>query len=86
MLSTPHGEVPTPTFMPVGTAGSVKTLTPQEVEAIGAGVVLGNTYHLWLRPGPEIVSELGASWLQPVKGRCSPTLAAIKPSALVERN
>jgi queuine tRNA-ribosyltransferase len=59
VLVTPHGEVPTPTFMPVGTAGSVKTLTPDEVRASGAGVVLGNTYHLWLRPGPDIVAELG---------------------------
>ncbi len=45
--------------MPVGTQGSVKTLTPGEVKATGAGIVLGNTYHLWLRPGPEIVAELG---------------------------
>lgn len=59
VLTTPHGEVPTPTFMPVGTQGSVKTLTPFEVEATGARIVLGNTYHLWLRPGAELVSELG---------------------------
>jgi queuine tRNA-ribosyltransferase len=59
VLTTPHGEVPTPTFMPVGTQGSVKTLTPHEVAATGARIVLGNTYHLWLRPGPELVSELG---------------------------
>lgn len=59
VLTTPHGEVPTPTFMPVGTQGSVKTLTPQEVAATGARIVLGNTYHLWLRPGPELISELG---------------------------
>ncbi|HEU4408438.1 MAG TPA: tRNA guanosine(34) transglycosylase Tgt [Polyangiaceae bacterium] len=56
VLATPHGEVPTPTFMPVGTQGSVKTLTPGEVAATGARVVLGNTYHLWLRPGPEAVA------------------------------
>lgn len=58
-LVTPHGEVPTPTFMPVGTQGSVKTLTPEEVAATGARIVLGNTYHLWLRPGPEIVAQHG---------------------------
>ena len=58
-LITPHGEVPTPTFMPVGTQGSVKTLTPGEVAATGARIVLGNTYHLWLRPGPEIVARCG---------------------------
>lgn len=58
-LVTPHGEVPTPTFMPVGTQGSVKTLTPEEVAATGARIVLGNTYHLWLRPGPDVVARLG---------------------------
>jgi queuine tRNA-ribosyltransferase len=59
VLITPHGEVPTPTFMPVGTQGSVKTLTPAEVAATGARIVLGNTYHLWLRPGPEVVARAG---------------------------
>lgn len=59
VLVTPHGEVPTPTFMPVGTQGSVKTLTPREVADTGARIVLGNTYHLWLRPGPEIVAHVG---------------------------
>jgi len=59
VLSTPHGDVLTPTFMPVGTQGSVKTLTPAEVEETGARIVLGNTYHLWLRPGAEVVSQLG---------------------------
>jgi queuine tRNA-ribosyltransferase len=59
VLTTPHGDVPLPTFMPVGTQGSVKTLTPAEVASTGARVVLGNTYHLWLRPGPETVAALG---------------------------
>jgi queuine tRNA-ribosyltransferase len=59
VLTTPHGEVPLPTFMPVGTQGSVKTLTPDEVASTGARVVLGNTYHLWQRPGPESVAALG---------------------------
>jgi queuine tRNA-ribosyltransferase len=58
-LTTAHGSVATPTFMPVGTQGSVKTLTPEEVAATGAEIVLGNTYHLWLRPGPEVVAALG---------------------------
>lgn len=58
-LETPHGSVATPTFMPVGTQGSVKTLTPAEVAATGARIVLGNTYHLWLRPGPEAVAAHG---------------------------
>jgi queuine tRNA-ribosyltransferase len=59
VLSTPHAEVETPTFMPVGTQGCVKGLTPSEVAATGARVVLGNTYHLWLRPGPEVVAGQG---------------------------
>ncbi len=59
VLSTPHGDVETPTFMPVGTQGSVKTLTPEEVASTGARVVLGNTYHLMLRPGADTISRLG---------------------------
>ncbi len=59
MLATPHGTIATPTFMPVGTQGTVKTLTPREVAATGARIVLGNTYHLWLRPGPEVVAAHG---------------------------
>ncbi|MBN4059112.1 tRNA guanosine(34) transglycosylase Tgt [Endomicrobium sp. AH-315-J14] len=58
-FSTTHGEVSTPTFMPVGTRGSVRTLSMEEVASTGAQVVLGNTYHLWTRPGPELVAELG---------------------------
>ncbi len=59
ILTTPHGEIETPTFMPVGTQGSVKTLAPWEVASTGARVVLGNTYHLMLRPGAEAVAQLG---------------------------
>jgi queuine tRNA-ribosyltransferase len=58
-LATPHGEVLTPAFMPVGTAGSVKTLTPDELRQAGADVLLANTYHLYLRPGVETVRRLG---------------------------
>jgi queuine tRNA-ribosyltransferase len=58
-LTTPHGAIETPTFMPVGTQGSVKGLTPDEVSATGARIVLGNTYHLWLRPGAEAIAKLG---------------------------
>lgn len=56
---TPHGSVPTPAFMPVGTQGTVKTLTPDEVGELGATMILANTYHLFLRPGHELVQELG---------------------------
>ncbi len=58
-LATPHGVVDTPAFIPVGTAGSVKSLTPDEVRALGAQITLANTYHLWLRPGHEVVRALG---------------------------
>ncbi|MCP3977939.1 MAG: tRNA guanosine(34) transglycosylase Tgt [bacterium] len=56
---TPHGSVETPAFMPVGTAGAVKGVTPGELRVCGAEIVLGNTYHLYLRPGHELVGELG---------------------------
>ncbi|HIJ63408.1 MAG TPA: tRNA guanosine(34) transglycosylase Tgt [Rhodospirillaceae bacterium] len=59
LLVTAHGEVPTPAFMPVGTAATVKAMTPEAVEATGARMVLGNTYHLMLRPGAERVERLG---------------------------
>ena len=59
VLHTAHGDVATPTFMPVGTAGTVKAMTADAVRATGAGIVLGNTYHLMLRPGAERVAALG---------------------------
>jgi queuine tRNA-ribosyltransferase len=58
-LMTAHGEVPTPVFMPVGTAGTVKAMTADAVRSTGARMVLGNTYHLMLRPGAERVARLG---------------------------
>jgi queuine tRNA-ribosyltransferase len=58
-LALPHGEVRTPVFMPVGTQATVKTLTPEEVRGLGAQIILGNTYHLYLRPGHELVREMG---------------------------
>ena len=57
--STAHGEVETPVFMPVGTAGTVKAMTADQVRATGAGLILGNTYHLMLRPGADRVERLG---------------------------
>jgi queuine tRNA-ribosyltransferase len=59
VLHTAHGEVPTPAFMPVGTTGTVKAMTADAVRATGASIVLGNTYHLMLRPGAERVAGLG---------------------------
>ena len=59
MLHTAHGPVETPVFMPVGTAGTVKAMTADAVRSTGARIVLGNTYHLMLRPGAERVAALG---------------------------
>ena len=58
-LKTAHGAVPTPAFMPVGTKASVKSLHPDEVRALGAHVILGNTYHLHFRPGEDVIESLG---------------------------
>ena len=58
-LATPHGDVETPAFMPVGTQGTVKSLTPADLREAGAQIVLGNTYHLFLRPGHELIAALG---------------------------
>ena len=59
LLHTPHGTFQTPMFMPVGTQATVKTMTPEELKAMGSQVILSNTYHLFLRPGPELVEEAG---------------------------
>lgn len=66
-LKTCHGEIETPIFMPVGTVGSVKAIAPDDLKAIGAPIILGNTYHLYLRPGDELIDRMGglhrfASW------------------------
>jgi queuine tRNA-ribosyltransferase len=58
-LALAHGNVETPAFMPVGTYGTVKTLSPQEIHDIGAHIVLGNTFHLWLRPGLDVIAAHG---------------------------
>ncbi|MDR0199434.1 MAG: tRNA guanosine(34) transglycosylase Tgt [Streptococcaceae bacterium] len=70
-LITPHGTFPTPMFMPVGTQATVKTLAPEEVKEMGAGVILSNTYHLWIRPGDELIAQAGGlhqfmNWDQPI--------------------
>ncbi|HET6573884.1 MAG TPA: tRNA guanosine(34) transglycosylase Tgt [Fimbriiglobus sp.] len=59
LLATPHGAVETPMFMPVGTQATVKGLTPDQLRAAGARIILGNTYHLALRPGDELIRDLG---------------------------
>ena len=68
---TPHGVIRTPVFMPVGTLATVKAMSPRELEEINAQIILGNTYHLYLRPGPEILSKAGGlhsfmKWDKPI--------------------
>jgi queuine tRNA-ribosyltransferase len=59
VIHTPHGDIPTPVFAPVGTQATVKTLTPTDLQELGATLILSNTYHLYLRPGAEVIAELG---------------------------
>ena len=71
VLKTPHGEVKTPVFMPVGTQATVKALTPDQVKEAGAEILLANTYHLYMRPGHELVREAGGlhkfmNWDRPI--------------------
>ncbi|MFC0269773.1 tRNA guanosine(34) transglycosylase Tgt [Kushneria aurantia] len=70
-LTFPRGTVETPAFMPVGTYGTVKGMTPPEVENTGADIILGNTFHLWLRPGTEVIEAHGdlhdfSQWQRPI--------------------
>lgn len=70
-ITTDHGEIETPIFMPVGTKATVKTMTPEEVRDLGAQIILGNTYHLYLRPGHELIEEAGGlhkfmNWKGPI--------------------
>lgn len=71
IVHTPHGSFETPAFMPVGTQATVKTMSPEELKEMGAGIILGNTYHLWLRPGNDIIKEAGGlhkfmNWDRPI--------------------
>ncbi|MEK9775922.1 MAG: tRNA guanosine(34) transglycosylase Tgt, partial [Quisquiliibacterium sp.] len=70
-LTLNHGVVQTPVFMPVGTYGAVKAMSPRELDEVGAQVILGNTFHLWLRPGLDVISRFGglhrfAAWNKPI--------------------
>ncbi len=70
-LRTAHGVIPTPIFMPVGTQGTVKALCPEDLTALGARIILGNTYHLYLRPGDEMIARRGGlhrfmGWDRPI--------------------
>src|SRR6201991_1987463 len=71
LISTSRGEIRTPAFMPVGTVGTVKSMYPEQVRETGADILLGNTYHLMLRPGAERVAALGGlhtfmDWPRPI--------------------
>ena len=71
ILHTPHGDIPTPIFMPVGTQAAVKAMRPEQLEDMGAKIILSNTYHLYLRPGSDIVREAGGlhrfmNWNHPI--------------------
>jgi queuine tRNA-ribosyltransferase len=70
-ITTLHGEIETPVFMPVGTQATVKTMTPEELEDIGSEIILGNTYHLFLRPGDDLIAKFGGlhkfmNWKKPI--------------------
>jgi len=71
VLHTPHGDIHTPVYMPVGTAATVKAMTPRELIEIGAEIILSNTYHLHLRPGEKLIREAGGlhrfmAWPRPI--------------------
>ena len=71
VIHTPHGDIQTPVFMPVGTQATVKALTPEELKDLNAQIILSNTYHLFLRPGHELVKEAGdlhgfMNWDRPI--------------------
>src|SRR2546421_9921578 len=71
LLTLPHGTVETPMFMPVGTQATVRTLSPADLKAVGAQIVLANTYHLHVRPGEDVIDKLGGlhkfmAWERPL--------------------
>jgi queuine tRNA-ribosyltransferase len=71
LIHTPHGTIPTPVFAPVGTQATVKTLTPADLHDLDASLILSNTYHLYLRPGPELIADFGGlhnfmQWDRPI--------------------
>ena len=73
-ISFPKGDIQTPAFMPVGTYGAVKSVSPVELNEMGADIILGNTFHLWLRPGTDIIKKHGSlhefNGCQPFNAEC----------------
>ena len=98
MLHTAHGPVRTPIFMPVGTVGSVKAIAPDDLMTIGAEIILGNTYHLYLRPGHELIARQGglhafSAWTKPILTDSGgyqvfslPSLRAIREEGVIFRS
>ena len=75
IVHTHHGDIQTPVFMPVGTQATVKSISPEELKELGAQIILSNTYHLYLRPGDELVKEAGGlhkfmNWDRPILTDC----------------
>ena len=75
IVHTPHGDIQTPVFMPVGTQATVKSMTPEELKEVGTQIILSNTYHLYLRPGHKLVKEAGGlhkfmNWDRPILTDC----------------
>ena len=71
IIQTAHGKIETPVFMPVGTTGSVKAIFPKDLKKLNVEIILGNTYHLMLRPGAKLISKMGGlqkfmSWDKPI--------------------
>ena len=71
IVHTPHGDIQTPVFMPVGTQATVKSMTPEELKEVNAQIILANTYHLFLRPGHDLIKEAGGlhkfmNWDRPI--------------------
>ena len=76
VVHTPHGDIQTPIFMPVGTQATVKGMTPRELNEVGSQIILSNTYHLHIRPGEELIREAGGlhkfmSWIPGILARKS---------------
>ena len=82
VLHTPHGDIQTPIYMPVGTAACVKAMTSREMEEIGTQILLANTYHLHLRPGEDLVKEAGGL----VSDMDGNELALDRPCSVLARN
>jgi len=95
-LQLAHGSIDTPIFMPVGTYGTVKAMAPDELVAQGAQIVLGNTFHLWLRPGQEVIAAHGGlhrfmGWERPILtdsagSRCSASAPCARSARTASRS